>query len=177
MQVIAVDPSKRQIDLSPRYVTPQEAAECANRFEKGRRVHNLMKHLAEQHHQSLLELYESFVYTLDDPWATFESIIRQPEETRYDFALSLFGEELRDSPLLPPLLAILAHQLVSKQVKIEGTINVTCYADNGVLAIREALKAGLNASQNEVYRFLCNLSSTRQSGFNWYLHPLFPSPA
>lgn len=151
MQVIAVDIKRSQIDLSPRYVTPKDVVECTNRFEKGRRVHNLLKYLSEVHKCSLLELYEKYVYPLEErPWDTFESLIRQPEEDRLNIAASLYGEGIRDSPLFQSLLTKLSHQLTAKQVRLESQINVTCYSDNGILAIKEALLKGIKYDTNEV---------------------------
>lgn len=151
MQVLSVDPSKRQIDLSPRYVTPQEAAECADYFEKSRRVHNLLKHLAEENNLEIIDLYNSFIYSLkENPWDILASIAKQPKETQLDFAASIYGESIRDSKVFASLLNIVTHQMSAKQVKLEAQFNVTCFSDDGVIAIRSALQAGLDASSNEV---------------------------
>eukprot|EP01127_Copromyxa_protea_P008232 TRINITY_DN1884_c2_g3_i3.p1 TRINITY_DN1884_c2_g3~~TRINITY_DN1884_c2_g3_i3.p1 ORF type:complete len:272 (-),score=35.53 TRINITY_DN1884_c2_g3_i3:236-1051(-) len=151
MQVLSVDTTKQQLDLSPKYVTPSEAAECLDRFEKGRRVHNLLKHLAEEQAESLQYLYDTFVRPLSgSAWTTFEELVNLPEEEKWERASALFGSDIRDSRIFASLLSLLSHQLVTKPVKVESQINLTCYANDGVIAIRAALQAGIAVS-NEVH--------------------------
>jgi translation initiation factor 2 subunit 1 len=153
MQVTLVDKGRRQIDLSPRYVTAEEAAECADNFEKSRRVHNLLKYVAEERSLSLQQLYDDFIYPLEErPWDAFEQLVKFPEEERLERAATLY-EEVKNPEIFLIILSILSRQMGSKPVKLECHFNLTCHSDEGVLALRAALQEGIEACTDEVSNF------------------------
>jgi translation initiation factor 2 subunit 1 len=62
--VIRVDKEKGYIDLSKRRVDPEDAMKCEERFNKAKAVHSVLRHVADNRHLQLKNLYETIGWPL-----------------------------------------------------------------------------------------------------------------
>lgn len=53
------------IDLSKRRVSPEDIVRCEERYNKGKMVHSIMRHVAEKTKHPIEELYEKIVWPLN----------------------------------------------------------------------------------------------------------------
>lgn len=53
------------IDLSKRRVSPEDIVKCEERYNKGKMVHSIMRHVAEKTHNPIESLYESIAWPLN----------------------------------------------------------------------------------------------------------------
>lgn len=45
-------------------MAPEDVAKCEDRFNKAKAVHSVLRHVADQHHQSLESLYQKIGWPL-----------------------------------------------------------------------------------------------------------------
>lgn len=53
------------IDLSKRRVSPEDIVKCEERYNKGKMVHSIMRHVAEKTNTPIESLYESIAWPLN----------------------------------------------------------------------------------------------------------------
>lgn len=53
------------IDLSKRRVSPEDIVRCEERYNKGKMVHSIMRHVAEKVQHPIEDLYEKIVWPLN----------------------------------------------------------------------------------------------------------------
>lgn len=63
--VLRVDKEKGYIDLSKRRVSPEDIIKCEERYNKGKMVHSIMRHVAEKTLTPIDQLYESIAWPLN----------------------------------------------------------------------------------------------------------------
>jgi translation initiation factor 2 subunit 1 len=142
VMVLRVDQEKGYIDLSKRRVTPEDVAACEDRFNKAKAVHGVLRHLADRRGLYLEELYKQIGWPLYRKYGH-----------AYDaFKLALSEEDCQDDPfqeleipqeIKDELKAYIRRRLAPQPVKIRADIEVSCFAYEGIDAIREALYAGI----------------------------------
>mmetsp|Transcript_17725 Transcript_17725/g.21509 ORF Transcript_17725/g.21509 Transcript_17725/m.21509 type:complete len:315 (+) Transcript_17725:124-1068(+) len=145
--VMRVDKEKGYIDLSRRRVTPEDVVKCDERYSKGKAVNSIMRNIAETTGQKLLTLNEKIAWPLGKkPFKTtheaFRMAISDPD--------AVFGKLDIDKVTLDKLLTVIRRKLTPQPIRIRADIEVTCFAEEGIDAIREALLAGEAASTKEV---------------------------
>jgi len=144
--VMKVDPNMGYVDLSKRRVSAEEVAACEEKFEKGKAVESIIIQVAKKRNVEPEELYDSIVFPLAKQYGhafdAFKLSISEPE--------IVFGTIKIDAATLSDLRAIIARRLTAKPVKIRADLEVKCFAYQGIEAIKKALKAGEEASTNEV---------------------------
>lgn len=138
--VMRVDKEKGYIDLSKRRVASDDIAKCEERYNKGKAVHSIMRHVAQTTGSNLLELnkaiawplakrpefkttYEAFRFAIADPDAVFK------------------GLEIAEN-VKAALLANIRRRLTPQPIKIRADVEVSCFTYEGIDAVRDALIAG-----------------------------------
>jgi translation initiation factor 2 subunit 1 len=63
--VLRVDKDKGYIDLSKRRVSPEDIVKCEERYNKGKMVHSIMRHVAEKTNTPIEDLYQTIGWPLN----------------------------------------------------------------------------------------------------------------
>ncbi|KAI3381125.1 hypothetical protein SNEBB_007539 [Seison nebaliae] len=145
--VTRVDQSKGYIDLSKRRATQEDKLKCREKYEKGKTINSILRHVAEllKFDSSQLEqLYEKTAWYFDrktgkdnGSYEVFKRCVSDPsllDECE-------ISEEVRDV-----LLKNINHRLTNQSIKVVSKIRVYCFTYDGVNAVREALLKGLELS-------------------------------
>ncbi|KAJ3183290.1 hypothetical protein HDU85_002316 [Gaertneriomyces sp. JEL0708] len=145
--VLRVDKDKGYIDLSKRRVSPEDIAKCEDKYNKAKTVHSIMRHVAEKTGSSLEELLEKYVWPLDRsyPGRAFEAFRLAINDPDAVFGSMDISDEIRDE-----VLNGIRRRMTPNPVKIRADVEVTCFAYEGVDAIKAALQAGEGVSTEEV---------------------------
>jgi len=148
VMVLRVDTEKGYIDLSKRRVSPEDAQACEEKFNKSKLVHTIMRHAAETTNSDLEETYKHFTWPLYKKFGhahdAFKVMVTSPEDL-FKEALSISGEE-GEKTLTPELRAAIIKDIKRRMtptpLKIRADIELTCFQYDGVLHIKDAIRAG-----------------------------------
>ncbi|KAG9465942.1 hypothetical protein GDO78_017491 [Eleutherodactylus coqui] len=137
--VIRVDKDKGYIDLSKRRVSPEEALKCEDKFTKSKTVYSILRHVAEvleyTKDEQLDSLFQRTAWVFDEKY-------KRPGYGAYDaFKHAVSIEEERRV-----LIDNINRRLTPQAVKIRADIEVACYGYEGIDAVKDALRAGLKCS-------------------------------
>jgi len=140
--VLRVDKEKGNIDLSKRRVNPEDVGPCELKYNKAKSVHNIMRHIAEVTNQDLEQLYKDIAWPLYKEFGhahdAFRLALKEPERV---FKNCKFTKEETKKQLMQ----LLEHRMRAQPIKLRADIEVTCFASEGIDAIKEALKDGERA--------------------------------
>ena len=154
--VIRVDKEKGYIDLSKRRVSQEEAKLCENKYSKAKCVHSILRHTVELLHQSKHEvdfedLFQRSAWMFDKKY--------KRENEKYPASYDIFKRAVDDPTILDELelneleksilLKNIRRRLTPQAMKIRADVEVSCYAYEGVDAVKRALKKGLECSTEE----------------------------
>ncbi|XP_022200389.1 eukaryotic translation initiation factor 2 subunit 1 [Nilaparvata lugens] len=150
--VIRVDKEKGYIDLSKRRVSPEDIEKCTERFAKAKAVNSILRHVAEllkfESNEQLEDLYQKTAWF-------FEERLKK-KASAYDFFKqavldpSILADCGLDAETQEVLLNNIKRKLTSQAVKIRADIEVACYGYEGIDAVKEALRAGLACSTEDL---------------------------
>jgi len=142
VMVLRVDKEKGYIDLSKRRVSPEDVAACEDRFNKAKAVHGVLRHVAERRKYFLQDLYEKIGWPLyrkyGHAYDAFKLAISDEKNAGDPFADIDVPEDLKDE-----IKMYILRRLAPQPTKIRSDIEVSCFAYEGIDAIREALFAGM----------------------------------
>ncbi|CAI4225819.1 unnamed protein product [Auanema sp. JU1783] len=146
--VIRVDKDKGYIDLSKRRVYAKDLLQCEDRHAKAKAVNSILRHVAEQlgytSDKELEELYNKTAWYFDRK--------EKRKAAAYDaFKKAISNPEILDecdvsSEVKEKLLEDIRKKLTPQAVKIRADIEVSCFAYEGIDAVKEALIAGKQCS-------------------------------
>lgn len=150
--VIRVDKDKGYIDLSKRRVSPEDVERCTEVFSKAKAVNSILRHVANiLEYKSSDELEELYKKTA---WH-FEAKTKK-KGSSYDW----FKQAVADPTILEEcgldektktvLLENIQQKLTQQAVKIRADVEVACYTYEGIDAVKEALRAGMACSTENV---------------------------
>lgn len=148
VMVLRVDTEKGYIDLSKRRVSPEDAAACDEKYNKSKLVHTITRHAAETTNTDLEDLYKAFTWPLYKKHGhandAFKNMVTSPEEM-FDQAIAISGEE--GAAVLTPevrsaIVKDIKRRMTPTPLKIRADIELTCFHYDGVLHIRDAIRAG-----------------------------------
>mmetsp|Transcript_30332 Transcript_30332/g.33087 ORF Transcript_30332/g.33087 Transcript_30332/m.33087 type:complete len:313 (-) Transcript_30332:200-1138(-) len=142
VMVIRVDKEKGYIDLSKRRVDPEDVVKCEERYNKAKAVHSVLRQVADQKKKPLEELYQKIGWPLYRKYGHAYDAFKLAlgEETTDIFNdLEDVDEDTKDA-----VVTYIKRKLAPQPVKIRADIEVTCFAYDGIDAIKEALTAGEN---------------------------------
>uniref|UniRef100_A0A2K6FUG8 Eukaryotic translation initiation factor 2 subunit 1 n=1 Tax=Propithecus coquereli TaxID=379532 RepID=A0A2K6FUG8_PROCO len=144
---------KGYIDLSKRRVSPEEAIKCEDKFTKSKTVYSILRHVAEvleyTKDEQLESLFQRTAWVFDDKY-------RRHGYGAYDaFKHAVSDPSILDSLDLNEderevLINNINSRLTPQAVKIRADIEVACYGYEGIDAVKEALRAGLNCSTETI---------------------------
>jgi len=128
----------RYIDLSKRRVSPEDVAQTEEKFNKSKAVHSIMRHVAETCSRDLETLYANFGWPLykkyGHAYEAFKRCVASDEA-----AEELVKEFSLDAEVNDSLVKNIRRRLTPQPVKMRADVEVTCFAYEGVDAVREAL--------------------------------------
>jgi len=154
MQVLRVDEEKGYIDLTKKNVDAKEIAECNEKYSKSKGVHSILGHVISELHETgfltveLEDVYNKLIWPIyraekyEHPIEAFQAAISDP--TVFDE----FGLEELHPEFKVLLLKDIAHRLATQHVKVQATVEVTCFTYEGIDAIIPSLKAGRTAASS-----------------------------
>mmetsp|Transcript_553 Transcript_553/g.1790 ORF Transcript_553/g.1790 Transcript_553/m.1790 type:complete len:333 (+) Transcript_553:76-1074(+) len=143
--VLRVDKEKGYIDLSKRRVSREEIAKCEEKFNKGKAVNSILRHVAATQKCDVEMLYKETAWKLD-------KLFGGPSKSYDAFKLAItekpeiWDNVNLDEDLKKALIEQVKRRLTPQPVKIRSDIEVACYAYEGINAVKEALRAGLALS-------------------------------
>ncbi|CAG9463390.1 unnamed protein product [Pedinophyceae sp. YPF-701] len=149
VMVLRVDKEKGYIDLSKRRVSPEEAAQCEERYNKSKLVHSIMRHVAEVTPGASLEnLYTTIAWPLYKKFGhAYEAFKRAATEPELVFG----GLESIDEEVKQTLLKDVKRRMTPQPHKIRADVDMTCFQYDGVIAIREAMRAAQACGTEEAH--------------------------
>lgn len=150
--VIRVDKDKGYIDLSKRRVSPEDVIKCEEKFAKAKCVNSILRHVGEllgyQSDHQLEELYTKTAWFFDKKYGkpgssyeAFKHAVTNPE---------ILDELDIDDETKRVLAENIKRRLTPQAVKIRADIEVACYDYEGIDAVKNSLKAGLNLSTEDM---------------------------
>ncbi|KAI3906277.1 hypothetical protein MKW92_026994 [Papaver armeniacum] len=165
LMVLRVDEEKGYVDLSKTEDAKKDLATCEERYKKSKRVHSVMRHVAQAKQFDLEDLYlsvgwplyrkymhayEAFKLILTDPDTILDSLTREvtevgPDGQEVTKVLPALTEELKYALLMN----IERHVAPQTKKKLRAEIEVTCFEFDGVLHIKEAMRKA-EATGNDV---------------------------
>lgn len=152
VMVTRVNKETGNIDLSKRRVLPEDLAKCEEKFAKGKTVNSILRHTAEllkmQTDAQLEDLYNRTAWKIDDKY-------KKPGYAYEVFKQAVYDSTVLDQCDIPTewretLLDNIKKRLTPPVVKCRADIEVSCYAYEGIDAIKESLKAGLALSTEDI---------------------------
>jgi translation initiation factor 2 subunit 1 len=147
VMVLRVDEEKGYIDLSKRRVSPEDIGKCEDRYNKAKTVHGILRHVASEHDLVLEELYTSIGWPLYRKYGHAYDAFKQAAVSDPDaiFAGLTIADEVKTT-----LLENIRRRLSPQAVKVRADIELTCFTEEGIEAIRAALMAGQELTSEEV---------------------------
>ncbi|VDN54012.1 unnamed protein product [Dracunculus medinensis] len=150
--VIRVDEDKGYIDLSKRRVYSKDLIQCEDRFAKAKAVNSILRHVADQldytKEEELENLYEKTAWYFDKKlkkkaaaYDVFKKAISDP---------SVLDECDINNEIREKLLEDIRKRLTPQAVKIRADIEVSCFAYDGIDAVKDALIKGQKCSTEEM---------------------------
>jgi len=146
--VLRVDKDKGYIDLSKRRVSPEDIIKCEERFNKSKMVHSILRHVADKAKTPIEELYQKVGWPLMKKYGhtvdAFKYSITNPDV--WD------GIEFPSEAVRMELTGYIGKRLTPQPTKVRADIEVTCFAYEGIDAVKNALRAGeaLNTTETPV---------------------------
>ncbi|RWS13450.1 Eukaryotic translation initiation factor 2 subunit 1-like protein [Dinothrombium tinctorium] len=150
--VIRVDKEKGYIDLSKRRVSPDDITRCEEKFAKAKAVNSILRHVAEilnyKTDAQLEELYQKTAWRFDEKmkrqgaaYDVFKAAVNDPK---------ILDECELDDVTKETLLTHIKRKLMPQTVKVRADIEVGCCTYEGIDAVKNALRAGIACSTNDM---------------------------
>ncbi|CDJ60584.1 eukaryotic translation initiation factor 2 alpha subunit, putative [Eimeria maxima] len=146
VMVLRVDAVKGYIDLSKSRVSPEDIVKCEERYSKGKKVHQTVRHVALKHNLRVDELnakviwplYKKYGHALD----ALKAAAIDPDEV---FGGLDVAEDVKQS-----LIQDIQLRLAPQALKLRARVDVWCFGREGIEAVRDALTAGKAVSDDKV---------------------------
>jgi translation initiation factor 2 subunit 1 len=146
VMVLRVDKDKGYIDLSKRRVSPEDIAKCEEKYNKSKAVHSIMRHVSETCKVPIIDLYQLFCWDLykkfGHAYDAFKLAVSQGDKV-------MGAYKLKDD-VKAALTKNIARRLTPQAMKIRADIEVTCFSEEGIDAIKLALQAGEGVGNKEL---------------------------
>ncbi|KAL8445431.1 hypothetical protein Emag_005117 [Eimeria magna] len=146
VMVLRVDAVKGYIDLSKSRVSPEDIVKCEERYSKGKKVHQTVRHVALKHELRVDELnakviwplYKKYGHALD----ALKAAAMDPDEV---FSGLDVAEDVKQS-----LIQDIQLRLAPQALKLRARVDVWCFGKDGIDAVRAALSAGKEVTDDKV---------------------------
>jgi len=151
LSVLRVDKERGYVDLSKKYVKEADLAAGTEKYNKGKTVHNITKYVSKTQHKNLEEVYKIYVWPLytshEHPYDAFKTLANLKEGEQLDIWHDLPDIQI---DIKNEFIKLIKHQMAVQPVKVGAQIEVMCYSEGGIEAIKQALNAGLEINQENV---------------------------
>ncbi|KZL83034.1 eukaryotic translation initiation factor 2 alpha subunit [Colletotrichum incanum] len=143
--VLRVDKEKGYIDLSKRRVSPEDIIKCEERYNKGKMVHSIMRHVAEKTLTPIEQLYETIAWPLNKKYGHAIDA----------FKLSITNTEVWNDATFPSeavseeLKSYIAKRLTPQPTKVRADVEVTCFGYEGIDAVKAALRTAESRNDDQ----------------------------
>jgi len=137
--VLRVDTEKGYIDLSKRRVSAEDIQKCEEKYNKSKAVHSIMRNVSEICKVPLIELYEKFGWDLYKRFGHGYDAFKLLCVSSTEKVLDQYNLEPQ---IMACLLDNITRRLTPQAIKIRADIEVTCFAYEGIDAIKAAFVAG-----------------------------------
>lgn len=145
--VIRVDEVKGFIDLSKKRVSPNDAKQLEDRYAHARTVHSIMARVAHMTQNKLEDLYNAFAWDLykqfEHAYFAFNAIANNDITVLEKY--TEVSEDVKNA-----LVGIIKQKMSPKPASIFARIEATCFGSQGVYGLKDAFKAGLAVSTDDV---------------------------
>lgn len=146
VMVLRVDAVKGYIDLSKSRVSPEDIVKCEERYSKGKKVHQTVRHVALKHGLRVDELnakviwplYKKYGHALD----ALKAAAMDPDEV---FGGLDVADDVKES-----LIQDIQLRLAPQALKLRARVDVWCFGKDGIDAVRAALRAGKEVTDDKV---------------------------
>ncbi|EKX53378.1 translation initiation factor 2, alpha subunit [Guillardia theta CCMP2712] len=136
--VLRVDKDKGYIDLSKRRVSPEDVEKIEEKFNKSKSAHSIMRNLATTQKRDVEDLYDSFGWELGEECGhlldAFKRLLSDP---------TILDKYCMSEDVKKALLRNVEMRLTPQPVKVRSDFEVTCFAYEGIDAIKAALLEGV----------------------------------
>lgn len=148
-KVLGVDSSKGHIDLSLKSVNEHQKREKIQQWKNENKAEKLMEIVAERLSKEPAALYEEFGYDIMDTYGTlfgaFEQVAAHHESLE---------EEGYSGDWVQTFIEVAKENVTPPHVQIDGYLEMTCPAPDGVDRIREALMSGEASSKHSKIQYI-----------------------
>lgn len=150
VMVLRVDKEKGYIDQSKRRVSPEDVAAAEEKYNKSKMVHSILRHVAETTPgNSLEELYEHMAWPLYAKYGhcfeAFKQMVSSPDAI-LDALQRPGGSPAVNSEVKEALVKDIRRRMTPQPLKIRADVELTCFAYDGVMHIKAAMRAALGKS-------------------------------
>lgn len=125
---------------------------CTERFAKAKAVNSILRHVAEllkfETDEQLEELYQKTAWHFEEKYKSKTAAYDVFKQAVID--PSILDECGLEEKTKEKLLDNIRRKLTSQAVKIRADIECACYEYEGIDAVKEALRAGLESSTEEL---------------------------
>jgi len=167
VMVLRVDEEKGYIDLSKRRVSPEDVQACEDKFNKSKMVHSIMHQVSMTTGTDLEQLYKDVGWPLyakhKHAFEAFKIIVVDPDAVLGGLKKTdpATGEQV---PALSDLdreclIKNIRRRMTPQPLKIRADIELTCFAYDGVLHIKAAMREAEKASTDECAVKMCLVAS------------------
>ena len=152
VMVLRVDKEKGYIDLSKRRVSPEDVAAAEEKYNKSKMVHSILRHVAETTPgNTLQELYEHMAWPLYKThghcFEAFKRMVSDPDAI-LDALRRPDGSPAVDAAVKEALVKDIRRRMTPQPLKVRADVELTCFAYDGVMHIKDAMRAALAKSGN-----------------------------
>lgn len=138
--VLRVDKEKGYIDLSKRRVSSEDLVKAEEKFNKSKAVHSIMRHVSETCKVRVEELYIQFGWDLyqrfGHAYDALKLAIKEGDREK------ILGQYDIAPEVMESLLSNIERRLAPQPTRIRCDLEVTCFAYEGIEAVKDALRAG-----------------------------------
>ncbi len=143
---LRVDKERGYIDLSKKRIAGDDLEVLENKYNMSKSVHSIMTQVSIMCKVRLIKLYKQFCWDLykrfGHAYNAFKRLVAGDEKI-------LDPYDLRDD-VKSTLLQMVTRRLTPQPVKIRADIEVTCFAYEGIDAVKAALRAGQKVSTEDI---------------------------
>ena len=151
VMVLRVDKEKGYIDLSKRRVSPEDVAAAEEKYNKSKMVHSILRHVAETTPgNTLQELYEHMAWPLYKThghcFEAFKRMVSDPDAILDALRAPgwLSGGRRGGGSAVKDI----RRRMTPQPLKVRADVELTCFAYDGVMHIKDAMRAALAKSGN-----------------------------
>mmetsp|Transcript_10392 Transcript_10392/g.18957 ORF Transcript_10392/g.18957 Transcript_10392/m.18957 type:complete len:310 (-) Transcript_10392:344-1273(-) len=144
--VLRVDKDKGYIDLSKRRVSAEDVDKLEFKYNKSKQVHSIMRQVSETCKIPMIQLYEAWGWDLykrfGHAYDAFKVLVGTPDK--------VVGQYNLEEKVKASLIKTVKRRLTPQPIKIRADIEVTCFAYEGIDAVKAALKQGESKSTEQI---------------------------